>query len=192
MGNYCSTRVGNWVREQHPECWEEIGEGEEVALAATGTSTTPLERGQCKLTTIKHYTHTEKDIIHTNNPVAPHPTGAPHLGGGDVHMHDTTTAPHLADGRHTSGKGGSASDPPNNQIDTLIYIPETQHPLGVPFLGAVDVRRTKRVSEMLDFGNEEYGIIGDDTNLFPDSSKPLDITEILAAIKMDVQPIANG
>jgi hypothetical protein len=100
-------------------------------------------------------------------------------------MHDTNTAPHLTDGRHTSGKGGSASNPPNNQIDTLPYIPETQHPRGVPFLGAVDVRRTKHVSEMLDFGNDEYGMIGDDTNLFPDKSNPLGIAEILAAIHMD-------
>ncbi|KAJ1419366.1 hypothetical protein B484DRAFT_400203 [Ochromonadaceae sp. CCMP2298] len=60
-----------------------------------------------------------------------------------------------------------------------------KHPRGAPFLGSVDVRRTKHVSEMLDFGIEEYGMIGDDTNLFPDASNPIDIADILAAIRMD-------
>jgi hypothetical protein len=47
------------------------------------------------------------------------------------------------------------------------------------------VRRTKHVSEMLDFGKEEYGMIGEDTNLFPESKKALDISDILAAVTID-------
>jgi hypothetical protein len=31
MGNYCSRRVGEWVRKHHPQCWERCEEGEEVA-----------------------------------------------------------------------------------------------------------------------------------------------------------------
>jgi hypothetical protein len=67
----------------------------------------------------------------------------------------------------------------------LTYIPLASHVPGTAFLGSVDVKQTKHVSEMLQFGNEEYGMVGDDSNLFPDKSNPLGIAEILAAIRMD-------
>ncbi|KAJ1390143.1 hypothetical protein B484DRAFT_409100, partial [Ochromonadaceae sp. CCMP2298] len=48
-----------------------------------------------------------------------------------------------------------------------------------------NLQDNEHVSEMLQFGNEEYGMIGDDSNLFPDKSNPLGIADILASIRMD-------
>jgi hypothetical protein len=45
MGNYCSKAVGDWLRATHPDCWSDVDSGEDVALAAEGSSTTPL--GHC-------------------------------------------------------------------------------------------------------------------------------------------------
>jgi hypothetical protein len=45
-GNYCSKAVGNWLLTAHPDCWKEVGEVDDFALAAAGTSPTLL--GHCR------------------------------------------------------------------------------------------------------------------------------------------------
>jgi hypothetical protein len=40
------------------------------------------------------------------------------------------------------------------------------------------------VTEMLDIENEEYGMIGAETDLFPDASKPLSVNEIIGAMQI--------
>jgi hypothetical protein len=114
-----------------------------------------------------------------------HPMGERRLENDVIIQHNIANSPQLYDERGEEGKGGSASPLPKQMNNTLTFIQESKHSAGAPFLGSVDVRRTKHVIEMLDFGKEEYGMIGDNTDLFPESSKPLDISDILSAVTID-------
>jgi hypothetical protein len=67
---------------------------------------------------------------------------------------------------------------------SLQYIPIASHAVGTPFLGSADVKRVKYASEMLNIENEEYGMIGEDSHLFPDASVPLRVDEIIGAMQI--------
>jgi hypothetical protein len=87
-----------------------------------------------------------------------------------------------------SGEAQRAGQQPETRARTRsrpVYVHSRYLPSGTLFLGSVDVKRTKHVSELLDIAEESYGMIGADTDLFPDSTAPLEMQDILAAIKID-------
>ncbi|KAJ1395250.1 hypothetical protein B484DRAFT_407649 [Ochromonadaceae sp. CCMP2298] len=73
-------------------------------------------------------------------------------------------------------------------VGLLTFIPVTSHTPGKPFLGSVDVRMKKHVSELLDITEESYGMLGEDSELFPDASTPLTVEGILAAVQIEGHP----
>jgi hypothetical protein len=130
-------------------------------------------------------TQHEQTINNINSPASLHPQGAPLQNSVRARRRAKHVVASPANDHDVNRAITPTPNPHSTQMKTIPYIPMAQHPAGVPFLGSVDVQRSKHVSEMLDFGKEEYGMIGEDTNLFPDESTPLTITEIFAAIKID-------
>jgi hypothetical protein len=112
-----------------------------------------------------------------------HPQSAPPLGSEKTKI--TGSELTSRDNRGLICEPSKHADLHTKTYEPLDHSNDSQHPRGAPFLGSVDVRCTKHVSEMLDFGSEEYGMIGDDKNLFTDASNPIDIADILADIRMD-------
>jgi hypothetical protein len=123
-------------------------------------------------------------------PIVPsHPLGPPVISGvdADSKKHDLELVegalPHPK--RHVV-RHASRTTP------LLSYIGERDHAPGRPFLGSVDVRRVKHVSEMLNFEEETYSILGDDAHLFPEASGPLEVKDILSAVQIDGPPLLQS
>jgi hypothetical protein len=57
-----------------------------------------------------------------------------------------------------------------------------------PFLGSVDVKRTKHISELMEVTAEAYGMIGEDSDLFPGAEGPISTKDILSAVQIDGPP----
>jgi hypothetical protein len=74
---------------------------------------------------------------------------------------------------------------PKRERNMLNNIYIEAHTAGTPFLGSVDAKRVKHVTEMLDIENEEYGMIGEDTDLFPVASAALSVDQIIGAMQID-------
>ncbi|KAJ1401113.1 hypothetical protein B484DRAFT_405827, partial [Ochromonadaceae sp. CCMP2298] len=105
--------------------------------------------------------------------------GAPHLGGADEQKKSEPGSPAI-DSAECSESSERAGLVPRYDTDLLSYIPAAAHTPGRTFLGSEDVRRVKHVSEMLEFTKEIYGMLGEDSELFPDASIPLTTADILA------------
>jgi hypothetical protein len=117
-------------------------------------------------------------------PSALRPPGMPpRVGDNEGENHDLETS-NIGTGERSKVSESSdlASRPDRN---VLSFIPAASHTPGKPFLMSVDVRRVKHRSELMEITAESYGMISEDSDLFPDASNPLTTDEILAAVQID-------
>jgi hypothetical protein len=112
------------------------------------------------------------------------PPGTPTLGGVSDQKKSEPGAPAIGAAERSEPSESSGLVPQPDFV-LLSYIPTEAHTAGKPFLGSVDVRMKKHVSELLDITKESYGMLGEDSELFPDASTPLTVDDILAAVQIE-------
>jgi hypothetical protein len=72
-----------------------------------------------------------------------------------------------------------------SDVPVLAFVPCSAHAPGKPFLGSVDVKRVKHRSELMDITQESYGMIGEDSDLFPNAEGPISTEDILKAARIE-------